>query len=100
MQVETHFGEVKINGINKTFHNIDLIGEYTDVYIHVDPSISCSIEISHNSQTEIVANVDAHLKKENINQSKQFKSTGYIGNSTNTSKINISSTAGKITITQ
>ena len=100
MKVDSHFGEMNINGIDKNFSHIDLKGEYTDVYIHVSSDLAFEIDIEHNNQTEIVTTLDAHLEKEQIGDTKYYQTRGYVGSSSAKNKIIISTSSGKITITQ
>ena len=100
MSMSTNFGELNINGIEKNFANIDIVSEYTDVYIQVDPSYPVAIEIEHSSNTEIVTNIDVNLKEEEGPDKKTKRSKGKIGQSKAKSSINIKASSGKITITK
>lgn len=53
LNLNTEYGEIKIEGMHQAFKTIELQSKYTDVFVDVPSSISCNFNVNHNETTEI-----------------------------------------------
>jgi hypothetical protein len=94
------YGELKLNSINRNFHNVQLKSEYTDLFLGFNPDDSYSLDLVYDAKTNlnISSPINSQLKKETINaKTGTIKATGTIGKSGN-SRVTINAKAGGLSL--
>ncbi len=100
-EMTTEYGEISFDKIPGKFDRIDLISKYTEIQIYLAESLSADLDINHTETTGIYY-PDAYkgLATETIDKKEdKYKTSGIIGNKQDaTSKIQISTISGKVTL--
>lgn len=98
--LNTKYGELKLNGIERNFRNIYIKSEYTDVLLGFDPPASFSADLQYDSKTTLnfPPQVNSLLKKEILNAKYEImKSSGDIGKSTG-AQLTVSMKSGSLSL--
>jgi hypothetical protein len=97
--LNTKYGDLKLNGIAKNFNAIQLNSQYTDLLLCLSPVSPCSIDLNYDNKTVLnfAPTLNSQLKKEVINsKTGSIHASGTYGKA-GTSDISISTKAGSIT---
>ncbi|MBL7905129.1 MAG: hypothetical protein JNL22_08925 [Bacteroidales bacterium] len=96
----TKYGELRINEVPKSFLNIFVKAEYTDLVFSVSPQASYALDLLYDAKTalSITPSIDNQLKKETINAKySTIKANGQIGKSDG-SQITLTAKAGSVAL--
>jgi len=96
----TKYGEFKANNISRSFRNIHLTSEYTDLLLNFDPSCSFILDLSYDAKTKLnlSPSLASQLRKELLNpQAGTVNANATIGKAA-TSLVYVNALSGSITI--
>lgn len=97
--MDTKYGELKLNAIQRNFRSIQIKSEYTDVFLGVNAGSGFSADLFYDAKTSlnISSQINNQLKKETLNAKLgTIQATGDIGKSA--SHISVSVKAGALSL--
>lgn len=98
--LNTKYGELKLNSIDRNFHNIYVKSEYTDILFGFNPASAYSADLIYDSKTilNIYPQINSQLKKETLNvKYGTLKASGEIGKS-GTAQVTVSMKSGSLSL--
>jgi hypothetical protein len=98
--MNTKYGELRLNTVNRDFRNINIKSEYTDIFLGLNPSDSYSLDLVYDAKTNlnISAPISNQLKKETLNaKSGTIQANGVIGK-TGSSHVSVTAKAGSLSV--
>lgn len=100
MNMETRFGSLNLEMIDKLFSGLTLSSDYTDITLIFQTGSSFSFSMTHSELSFNYPEDSAVLNSTLINKdNKQYKTTGVFGNAENAkAKVNISAVKGSLKI--
>jgi len=78
------YGELKLNSVSKSFRNIHIKSEYTDVFLGFNPTAAFAVDLIYDAKTalNISLPINNQLKKETTDaKTGTIHANGHIGNS-------------------
>jgi len=98
--LSTKYGELKLNSIARNFRNIYVKSEYTDIYLGIGSSASCSLDLTYDAKTNLTISpsINNQLKKETLDAKQGIvQAIGGIGKAGNAS-LTVSAKAGSLSL--
>jgi len=98
--MNTKYGELKLNSIERNFRSIQVNAEYTDIFLGFNPSDSFSLDLVYDTKTSLAISspINVQLKKETLNaKSGTIQATGNIGR-TGTAHVSVTAKAGSLSL--
>lgn len=98
--LNTKYGELKLNTIQRNFRTVYVKSEYTDLFLGINPSSSISLELTYDAKTSlnIATSINNQLKKETLDAKQGIvQAIGNIGKSGG-SNISITAKAGSLSL--
>jgi len=98
--MNSKYGELKFNSIDRNFRNINIKAEYTDIFLGFLPSDSYSIDLIYDLKTSLNISpaINNLLKKETLNAKLgTMQVTGNIGKA-GISHVSVTAKAGSLTL--
>jgi len=97
INLTTRYGNLNADLINSGFESIILNSGYSDISLYFDKNSSYSLDIRHINTFLVLPSKDNYTEQETMNaDKKEYKTSGTIGKSPGSAKVEIDATRGNI----
>jgi len=96
ININTMYGNVDVELIDKGFESINITSSYTDISLEVDPGSSYEFDIRHINTFLVLPDKNAKVEKKVLSEEKkEYITFGSVGNNPGPSKVKIDTNRGK-----
>lgn len=97
INVNTKYGNLNADKIEKGFESVDITSGYTDVSLEFDPSTSYNVDIRHINSFIVLPDKDVKTERKALNEDKrEYMTFGTVGKNPGNIKVKIDATRGNI----
>lgn len=96
ININTMYGNIDVELINKGFESINIASSYTDINLEIDPGSSYEFDIRHINTFLVLPSKNAKIEKKVLSEEKkEYITFGSVGNNPGASKVKIDTNRGK-----